>query len=594
VDAADEGDTVLVGRGVYSLSATVTIDKGVTCKSAYGSTETRVQGNHTFRCFTVGHPRAILGGFQIRDGGGPEYGGVYCASGEVADCVIESCEVGFSGSGVGLEDGLVRGCTIRDNWTVNGSGGGAVLAGGVMRDCVVSNNRNGFFLGPGGRAARDGAIAPDYTPGVSCVGGGICVWSGRVERCTIGGNETAVGGGLFMAGGTAVNCTVDGNEASEEGGGIYVHIGTVENCIVTGNRAGSGGGVTGGFPTGLIGLARVSSSLIRGNTAHSGRGGGAWRCVLANCTVYGNTAHLHGGGAFDCVIVSSIVYGNHVLWGIGPNHSYEAAPPVILASCTLPSSGEGSIDGPPRFMNAAGGDFRLQPSSPCIDSGLLENPADGEGLDLAGEPRVFHKVDIGAYEFTIRTHTGAWLQGAYDAGAGSMRSDLAGNWLPARSPYAAAVETVAQVLTNATDWVLLQLLTTDNSQVVAAESAFLCADGRIVGSDGKDGARLECVPGHRYHVVVKHRNHLAAMTAEPMAFSNSTVTVDFTTGPDKVMGGTNACVELAPGVWGMIAGDCDGDGKVTAVDRAIVSNQVGKTGYLVGDSNLDGEVTEED
>ena len=50
----------------------------------------------------------------------------------------------------------------------------------------------------------------------------------------------------------------------------------------------------------------------------------------------------------------------------------------------------------------------------------------------------------------------------------------------------------------------------------------------------------------------------------------------------------------ASGVWGMIAGDCDGDGRITAVDRAIVSNQVGKTGCLAGDVNLDGEVTEED
>ena len=69
---------------------------------------------------------------------------------------------------------------------------------------------------------------------------------------------------------------------------------------------------------------------------------------------------------------------------------------------------------------------------------------------------------------------------------------------------------------------------------------------------------------------------------------------DFTTAANKVAGGTNACVELEPEVWGMIAGDCDGDGKITWVDRTIVSNQLGRTGYLVGDLNLDGEVPGED
>jgi len=44
----------------------------------------------------------------------------------------------------------------------------------------------------------------------------------------------------------------------------------------------------------------------------------------------------------------------------------------------------------------------------------------------------------------------------------------------------------------------------------------------------------------------------------------------------------------------MISGDCDGDGKVTHVDREIVRQQAGKTGYLPGDCNLDGKVTAED
>jgi hypothetical protein len=96
------------------------------------------------------------------------------------------------------------------------------------------------------------------------------------------------------------------------------------------------------------------------------------------------------------------------------------------------------------------------------------------------------------------------------------------------------------------------------------------------------------------HVAVRHRNHLAAVAATPLALTDATASYDFTTGPDKYLGGTNACVELEPGVWGMIAGDADGDGRITPTDRAIVTQQMGKTGYLSGDLNLDGKVDGKD
>ena len=96
---------------------------------------------------------------------------------------------------------------------------------------------------------------------------------------------------------------------------------------------------------------------------------------------------------------------------------------------------------------------------------------------------------------------------------------------------------------------------------------------------------------HSYWLVLKHRNHCAVMSAAPVPYTNTVITYDFATNANQCRGGTNACVELEPGVWGMISGDADGDGKVTEVDRAICSNQLGRTGYLCGDFNLDGEVT---
>ncbi len=52
----------------------------------------------------------------------------------------------------------------------------------------------------------------------------------------------------------------------------------------------------------------------------------------------------------------------------------------------------------PKFVNAAGGDFHLQSSSPAIDAGDTDRAIIGT-LDIDGKPRVQGAaVNIGAYE----------------------------------------------------------------------------------------------------------------------------------------------------------------------------------------------------
>jgi hypothetical protein len=160
------------------------------------------------------------------------------------------------------------------------------------------------------------------------------------------------------------------------------------------------------------------------------------------------------------------------------------------------------------------------------------------------------------------------------------------------TPYAADAKSAATP-THTTDWVLLELRDA-NHQTVVSHSAFLDMFGYGLDPRGSTGLVVDVSPATNLYLAVKHRNHLTIVSAKPLAFTNVLTAYDFTVSANRYLGGSNACVELEPGVWGMIAGDCDGDGKITAADRAIVEGQMGKTGYLSGDLNLDGKVDGED
>lgn len=207
------------------------------------------------------------------------------------------------------------------------------------------------------------------------------------------------------------------------------------------------------------------------------------------------------------------------------------------------------------------------------------------------------------------------LEGAYDTGTGLMRDDLRTSALiPATEPYTGlgyaqaggggGEQLVGGVLDvtgpNAiVDWVLVELRSAMTpSTIVATRCALLQRDGDIVGADGVSQVVLNAPPGN-YHVAVRHRNHLGAMTAAALSLSGTPVTVDLRSSGTTTWG-TQArkTVGAVQVLW---AGNVVRDGSLkyagASNDRDPILNVVGGNtptavsfGYYREDVNMSGVV----
>lgn len=196
-----------------------------------------------------------------------------------------------------------------------------------------------------------------------------------------------------------------------------------------------------------------------------------------------------------------------------------------------------------------------------------------------GEPSGFVNVYLNALRPKV------FLQGALlNPNVGEehlMRDDLrVMGQLPSQSPYADGSFVSGDPFSvsgeNAiVDWVLVELRDEESlSTVMFSQSALLQRDGDVVGLDGvsalcfKEEFSDTGITGN-YFLSIKHRNHLAIMTENPVAIglSFTELVVDFTDANNSITYGIDAQTNfgMPDNKLGMWAGDVDGNGVIQYV-----------------------------
>jgi predicted outer membrane repeat protein len=488
---------------------------------------------------------------------------------------------------------------------------------------AASADRRCFTIAPDKRVILMNMIISNGNAGSNDGGGIYNNGELNLVNCTIAGNMAGNGGGIYSDNQLRLGqCTLNNNNSSSHGGAIFVYssdpnvpeegMGTLPtqnlsmlNCTISGNNAGTVSGNGGG-----VVLHAKSVSLPTKMAAD-----------LTNVTIANNNCNGSGAGMYqlaeaagsDSALVKLRLKNSILSNGTSNNYGSLAtgtsAALILERSYTLcrdismSATGEGNLNNTDPLLGVLadnGGDTQthsLLENSPAKNAGTadgINHVADQRGMPHAGVP------DMGSYEIQkegVKLVLNLLLEGPYDANGDSMKTLLHQNSLiPHTSPYSEDPVTLAQLPSaNIVDWILVQLLPADGSQVLASQSAFLTQDGSVVTSSGLDTLVFDGLASDTYIIQVNHRNHLQVQSSSAVSLTPLiALSYDFTTATSAA--GSHNLKELETDVWGLPAGDLYKDGQVTSQDYVDWYNkdQEGVIGYLSEDFQLNGTVENAD
>lgn len=383
LNAANEGDEIVVARGVYTENITL-LGRDVNLHSA-----------------DPNNPYVVAA--TVIDGGGT--GSVVTLSGtEGAACIL-------------------RGLTLRHGLATRGAG---INGNGAM--ATICDN-----------VIRDNTTTASSIPGKDGYGGGLYACDGLIEDNTIIGNYAMTGGGLASCHGTIRNNRVDRNTAEYLGGGLEDCSGLIERNTISKNA-------TTGHGAGLVHCdGTIRNNVIVANSVFFGTGGGLHDCdaVIENNTICDNRAWAGGGGLSHCTgtVVNCIVWQNwpdqiheaptvrysSIQGGLPGEGNIQTTPDFVAPSHWDPNETPDDrfddfwIEGDYHLASEA---WRQDPetqawvqnhgTSPCIDAGDPNSPVGDEPFPHGS------RINLGAYGGTDQASPSHFGAAGYGGGNGSL------------------------------------------------------------------------------------------------------------------------------------------------------------------------------
>lgn len=215
-------------------------------------------------------------------------------------------------------------------------------------------------------------------------------------------------------------------------------------------------------------------------------------------------------------------------------------------------------------------------------SGSWSSPAMGAVTTTSAQVNgVTSFSDFAIGEAAVLASLKIFLQGPFSGGSMTTTLNTSG-LIPTTDPYT-GTETVGSIPAGVVDWVQVQLRS-NTTTTVATRAAFVKSDGSVVDKDGTSAVSFTGVSPGSYYIVVRHRNHLAIMSASTVALSSLITLYDFTTSQSQAYG--TSPMKSVGSSFAMISGDADANSGVGASDLVSVRGAIGSTTYNASDVDM--------